>query len=767
MTRDEMIAEVDRRRLIEQVEAKRASAIEEPVAKAGPVTEPEFQPYQDERGNWIKAQPNTTDDIRGFGQTLLNAQSMGAGDEIVGSVRSKIDSMLPKTQADIIAQQFGGKEQSEDERIEMYRADADAAKKQFAQDNPVGSVATELAGGVANPLNKIKMASQGMGFLPKAMESIARGTIEGGVAGALENAEDRMAGAKTGAGWGAGIAAGLTGGLGGAGKFLSDERVTKQLAQWVDDGKGGTKKVFQPLNLADPESLLGKFYRNVVGVGYGGGKIGLQESDYLNNAPQFARFADPETGLVVPRTVGTKRGVDDAIDRIKTTGSQNADNIDDLKDRRIGGLEQTRDKINKDAGDVVEGNQARFDAAESRSKEAIPAIKPAANRAAVAEVVNEAIPEAMDAKTAAKIRGMSDQLEQEAEITSWWNNNAYKGIKEAEFKWDGGLRDEIEASLPDMDAYQRAELENIIDKIDRATDRASPNGLNIVNEGSSILDASGNPINPPSVSEIQTIDGDTLMEVRNFFARNANKVKSGKGKANRLVAGYFDDQMGKQLGTDSDAYKQLLDFNKRYNAKISLEKSAKAARNAARDMRTSDITRNARDKSDLQQQAIDKSRDADAATIQESSMLSNARAKKSAADKANKVSRDQGLAQTTKKIRDARDTAAIAKKRNTLNVNQDKGILNRGARGALAEDSSVGNKAVATGILGIPLGGLGLATIPAGVLTAKGLSTQTGQRALAGQLDIQKALSRALREGDMDTYTRLLSRYGSMKAAGE
>ena len=722
-----------------------------------------FQPYQDEKGNWIKGESNQTDDIQGFGNTLLNAQAMGGGDEVVGFTRA----LLPDPAYDF-GENVSMEKQPFLEKAKMYQQEAEQSKKDFAEENPVGSITTEVLGGAANPLNKLKLASRGKGFLPRAVETIARGGAEGAATGFLENNEDRMAGLETGAKWGGGISAGLAG-LGGLGQAASNERVKEQLVKWVDDGKGGMKRVFQPLNLADPESRLGKFYRNVVGVSYGGGKIGDQESRYFNQSPEFQKFVDPETGTVVPETFGTKNAIRDAQERVKNKALTENIDIDARIDETIRDIDKTKDYTTRATDDYIQEQSSVLKKAREQSSIAQETAKDSANKLAVQQTVETSLPEAMPNEIKDKIRSIADPVDQEKMITKWWNKNAYKGIKDAEFKWDGGLRDEIESALPDMPAPQRAELENIIDRIDRATDRASPSGINVVNEGSAILDASGKPINPPSISEIETIDGDTLLEVRNFFARNANKVRSQKGKANRLVADYFDDQFKKQLGEDSEAYQQLLDFNKRYNAKLALEKSARSARKAGRDIKASDITSKASDKSALQESVLDKKKAGDRVAEQEKQRLSQAvqqiEDKKIAARKQKNAATDRA---------DARKKAANAERKTTKKENlreaaDDRKMLERASRGVLAEDPSVGNKAVATAMLGLPLGVLtgGYTTPAAGVATARALASETGQRAMAGQLDIQKALAAALRAGDLEKYTRLLSRQAALQATGE
>jgi hypothetical protein len=57
------------------------------------------------------------------------------------------------------------------------------------------------------------------------------------------------------------------------------------------------------------------------------------------------------------------------------------------------------------------------------------------------------------------------------------------------------------------------------------------------------------------------------------------------------------------------------------------------------------------------------------------------------------------------------------------------------------------------------------AILPLGYGMGKALSSKAGNRAIAGQLPAQEMLAKALRDGDLEKYTRLLSRYGAMSAA--
>ena len=779
LTREELIAIVERKRLIAEVNQKRAA---KEVIESSSLNEDNskipFVPPNPLDATLLSAlKPGglqrTLEAAQGFGNTLLNGQFMGGGDEFVGGGRALLNQILPETEADRIAAEMvtNPVDQSFAEDAIMYRDDADASKKQFVENNPVIGTTTELAAGFANPLNKYGMINKNGTFLKKAVESILRGTGEGAIAGALENNEDRLAGAQTGAKWGAGISGALTGILGPTSQFLSKPRVQQQLEQLVDDGQGGLKKIFQPINMADPESALGKFYRDMVGVSYGSGNIGKQESAYLNNAPQYARFADPETGLVVPNVQGTKVGLNDAVERQKELGRLEKERITENSEQELLGLSQRESEIKEISSDVINESQQKIDDIVAIADESTPKIIPRSDRLAVAEVVEEAIPSTMDAETVSRIKGMDNQLDQEEAITKWWNANAYKSVKEKKFKWDGGLRDEIERTLAsgELGANEVAELQGIVNRINNAADNATNQGRMVVNEGSTLLDSSGKLIDPPSYTEISEIGGDAFLEIRNFFARKANAGTGTGSRSNRLVAKYFDDIIGKELGLDSKEYQEFLEFNARYNARKTLETSATSARNNARDMRATDITKNAANKSQVQKNAGNQSRKGSEEASSAADSLKKSKLQASLEKKAALEAQKTGLEKTRAEIAAQKKRASSEKTNVTVQTNVNKKEIKDAGRGVLAENPSAGNKVVATATLGaIPsmlTGGIGIGTLPAGYLTAKALSSQTGQKAVAGQLELQKLMAKAMREGDMNAYTRALSRFAALEAA--
>jgi hypothetical protein len=222
---------------------------------------------------------------------------------------------MPETEADRIAAQFGGEEQSFADRYAMYRDDERAVTEQFAEENPMAATGLEVAGAVLSPLNRV---APGLGTTggtgARIAGSAARAAGEGALYGLGQgegDIEDQLTNAAKGALTGAGVAGALTGGGGALGRAVSASRIKERL----QDAAGN----FKPLHMADAEGTLGKLYRSVVGGAWGGrGALGRQESRYLNRDPRLARFAD-DAGQVVPEGVGTARAVGEVKDRIQDT----------------------------------------------------------------------------------------------------------------------------------------------------------------------------------------------------------------------------------------------------------------------------------------------------------------------------------------------------------------------------------------------------------------------------------------------------------------
>jgi hypothetical protein len=674
MTREELKLKRNRAAL----KARRDIAADPVVEEV--IVEEEFQPYQDERGNYIKTAPNTVtgDEVRGLGQTLLNEQLMGGGDEVVGAVRALADPQTPYDFGEGVSMET----QSLPKAYEMYRSDAESAKDQFADDNPKTAIAGSLAGAIANPLNKIPLGATGT--TAKVIESIARGGAEGAAGGFLENEEDRMGGAGIGGGTGATLSGVLSGVGGGLGRALSKRRIAEDLLK--PDGS------FLPANLADPEGNVGRFAKEWVGGSWGGrNKQGILESEWLNANPQLADLAD-EAGQVVPVTAGTRNAVKGRIGDIAEEG---------VTQTRV--LKQSLEDIK----DATARNQS------------------VAERTGAMRLVEDAIPDRVPAKVRADILGRETTEDANKALGKWWKDNGFETVKNRDFKWDGSLIADLKREL-ELDPELALEVGGKVGGLKRLDSLLQPAGSNVQRGITN--------------QKWQPIGGEDLMALRNAFAKTANKGgASASGSGNRSIADKFDDMIAKQLGEGSDELAAYQDDLRRWSTRQPIAKASKANK----------VSPNATPKEILKQ-----FRDGPSAEV----------GRDIARDANNQVQavRDEG-ASLLKKAKAQIDEIPIDTK-------AAKRRLNEASTGALPESQTVWSGLASTATLGaLPValtgGALAPAILPLGYGMGKALSSKAGNRAIAGQLPAQEMLAKALRDGDLEKYTRLLSRYGAMSAA--
>ena len=143
---------------------------------------------------------------------------------------------------------------------DVFQKDYREGQEQYAKDFPVASTALGVAGAVASPASYLKAPSTLTGM-------IGRGTLEGAVAGgaSAENKEDIAGKATEGALW----AAGTTASLG----FLFKGLGRKNIEQNLDTIDETGKEVFTPITLAADtgkagESTIQGLYRDIVAPTY-------------------------------------------------------------------------------------------------------------------------------------------------------------------------------------------------------------------------------------------------------------------------------------------------------------------------------------------------------------------------------------------------------------------------------------------------------------------------------------------------------------------
>jgi hypothetical protein len=175
--RQQLIESIERNRLIQSIKAKRAAPVEveeEQISAANP---------------------------RGLARAAGQGAFMGWGDEITGGLTAAMAKL-------------GGDKTPFGEIYEDVRGLEEQGYDQYAEDNPVAAMGTEIATGLITdrfiPGGAGRQASRGK----KLMRALARNAGEGAISGAGVADENRLAGA----GIGAGVGTALGGALSGLGK---------------------------------------------------------------------------------------------------------------------------------------------------------------------------------------------------------------------------------------------------------------------------------------------------------------------------------------------------------------------------------------------------------------------------------------------------------------------------------------------------------------------------------------------------------------------
>ena len=351
-----------------------------------------------------------------------------------------------------------------------------------------------------------------------------------------------------------------------------------------------------------------------------------------------------------------------------------------LVGRSYGGME----KLHKQQQPFL---QKAIDAVETAGSKVDDQIAGVNNRTA-RKAVEAAIPSGMSAKKAAQIRGKTP-LEAERALSKWYKKNAFKDVTGQEsFRWDPQLQGRIRTMLND-----NPELKN---EVGGAVGSIKS------------LDSYLNPMNAGGVP------GDVLMEIRNTFARKANKpMPSLKGKGNRTIAQEFDTMIEKRLGADSAEFARYKSSLDSWGSKQALSKAARQARKAGVDIDAKNIGSKAPDMGPIQQEA--------------------------------RAAREEivGLKQAAKADKKAarQEMAAF----NTLRT---------------PEKATGLSSILTTGLLGTLIGGPvgGVAAIPAGIVASNILAAPSTQKAFAGQTGLQRKLADLLRKGDTAEVTRFIAR---------
>ena len=277
MTREELIAAVERKRLIAAVEAKRAGAN---------TPEKKYEATFGDRADAV------------LGQGLL----LGGGDEIMSGMESAFSDVT----------------------YDEAQARRAAERKQYENEYPVESLALNVAGGLATGgiggarVLGVK-ALQNADKIKKALALSGVGAIEGGVAGGLSaNAGNRAEGAATGATIGAVLPQAVSA-LGAGGKKIL-QRNDKIAEMTQPDGS------HLPLTLAAADdSVAGGFYRQIVQPAWGSGDLRKQAQPFIDSAEDAVGVA--KQARQTTATAG-KKALRDSESSIRQTADTNIGRLD-------------------------------------------------------------------------------------------------------------------------------------------------------------------------------------------------------------------------------------------------------------------------------------------------------------------------------------------------------------------------------------------------------------------------------------------------------
>lgn len=673
----------------------------------------------------VPAKPQSAlDKTRGGLQSYLKGALFGFGDEIVGAGRAALSSLDSDYD-------FGSDVRPNRESISdayaKYRNDERDVTRQFEDENQGTALGLNLVGGILSPANAIAPGSavQGGGrALPTAMQVLTRGTAEGALQGYGEgegSLEDQLKSAATGGAFGFG-ASGL---LGGAGRVLRGS-TKRRIAEDIVDEDG----VIKPLNLADPEGRLGKFYRNTVSNAWGS-KIGEQESTYLKKALAAMGI---DTSTMSDATKGTAADLAEVGRGISSTASSLKQGLDDRLDDAADAVRMRLQAESGAKASEIAGDAARFRAL--AAKESLP---------------EELQPILSDID-------MNDMQKVSSTLKNFWNNDAFGVVKNRKFDWEGDVDGRLVNSIKGVlseDPGLAIEASGAIGKINGLVSKLKAAGLP-ANKDMAPMDLMELILNSKKDAGI---DGSALMEIRNVFAKAANKPSSGRSP--RAIATQIDNFMRNQMD-DVDVG--------RFNEELGRYKNYLTFRSAAKKAADNDGLFDPRQ----YRKASEAFGDITTGDVPLNETSQAARAKQRALEKSIKKAREDAAEEIRREKRTARRT-----KRDVSNeAKQKEDTLRQMSRGVSPENSNTGSQAVSTALLGMPLafatGGLLNAiggAIPAGYATAKALSTPLAQKTLAGQTAGQEAIARLLRGLDEDQLlTRAgqgLTRFGAGQVTGE
>jgi len=527
-----------------------------------------------------KAPLDTLNSIRGGVQSVVQGQTLNWGDEIVGAGRALADraiGALTGNEAAVEAMTGQAAEGIRARDAQMYADDERANMAQFRQENPKTAFGLELAGGFASPVNFVAPGAGGLAKSAKATQRLragaGRGIIEGAIAGAGNADENRAAGALTGAALGGILPVGINVAIKEPWRQLTKRRIVQDLFEEGRDEFGKLVRKFKtPIHMSGEHSTLVDLYRQVVGRAWGGKQVlGAQEAPLIEAAEEGLQKAQYKA-KVLGRTLAQQ------TDEVKKSASRAAADIDDQYARDTARI--TRE---------IEEATARGDVEKIAKLEAVQEMSDAALEKEAMDLRGLAATEAMpDNARMDIINGVdgddlldgpidvNDPLAVNNRLIDWWRKRGFSMVKDREFEWDQGLGKSVAREFSEDPglALVLDDAPGLVAAMEKRLGMSDAlealKGGDVTEEGLRLFqDFFSNPN--------LKINGDALMEMRNAFAKAANRG-GDKSFAFRRIKEKFDSLIRRQLdGSDVEAFDDQL---ARWTKRLTYEEATAAANQA-------------------------------------------------------------------------------------------------------------------------------------------------------------------------------------------
>jgi hypothetical protein len=456
---------------------------------------------------------------------------MSTMDKVKGGVRA-LGQGLTMNLADEVSSgmgAFGGMASdfitgSDDDRGfgQRYSDQMDASanlREDFREEMPNTALASEIGGavagggaGVAKVLGT-QAVRNSSGLLKALAASIAGGT-EGAVAGfgAGNSLEDRLDKGKTGMMLGAAVPAVLS----GAGALTRGASNRFKLDNEIEVLDG----VQQPLNLANPNGARGKTYRDVVGNAFGGRGVYNSSQPFIKRAQDLvdekaARVTQvAKGGRNVTEAVNKRGGF--AVSQTKQAGKEQVDNA--VQARKTADSNATDLLDSTFRKDMTDASLPANFSDEGRRLLADPSVNPTAKM---------------------------DRIARE------WTKNGFNSIKGVTFDID-------------KPTFQR-QMKGLFD-----------NDPSLDTKAGEYMTAFSNRLDKAYNQNTRQMSGADLMELRNQYARSANKTADAtERQVFRTIANKVDDLMLESMPDGSRA--AFAAEKKAYDTSLILDKSTGSA----------------------------------------------------------------------------------------------------------------------------------------------------------------------------------------------